>query len=144
MLSTNLLRATALVAVVAAIATGSALATGAAAGVTIGPSTVAVNPSGYRFAVDVTCADAVPCKGLLSIQTVPIKPYTFIARKAWNVGALPFSVPAGATGPARGRLLAGALVQLKLTGKVQVVAKIVRDGTVVGSRLLTLKLRRDW
>ena len=143
MFRTNLLRTIGVVAIVAAIASGSALAT-EAGGITIGPSTVPVNPNGYRFAIDVTCADAVPCKGLLSIQTVPIKPYTFLARKAWNVGAPAFSVPAGATAPVRHRLLAGALVQLKLTGRVQVVAKIVRDGVVVGSRLLTLKLRRDW
>jgi hypothetical protein len=37
-----------------------------------------VNPNGYRFAINVTCpesAETTPCNGLLSIQTVPIKPY---------------------------------------------------------------------
>ena len=125
MLRTNLTRAITLVALLAGIATGGALA--ADDSISIGPSTVLVSPNGYRFAINATCspsAETTPCNGL----------------KTWVVGALPFSIPAGKTAPVRGRLLAGALVQAKLTGKVKVLVKIVRDGTIVGSKALTLKL----
>jgi len=141
MLGTNLTRAITLVALLAGIATAGALAADNSIG--IGPSTVLVSPNGYRFAISATCspsAEATPCNGLLSITTVPIKPYSSIPKKTWVVGALPFSIPAGKTAPVRGRLLAGALVQAKLTGKVKVLVKIVRDGTIVGSKALTLKL----
>lgn len=143
MIRTSLIRAVGLVALATGIATSAASAASQES-ITIGPSTVLVNPNGYRFAIEVSCADATPCNGLLSIQTVAIKPYSFIATKKWNVGAVPFSVPAGTTAPVRHRLLAGALVQAKLTGKVRVLAKIVRDGQVVGSRYLTLKLNHNW
>ena len=99
----------------------------------------------YRFAIDVTCtesAEAAPCDGLLSITTAPIKPYSSIAKKTWVVGALPFSIPAGQTAPVSGRLLAGALVQIRNTGKLRVLVKIVRDEVVVGSKTLTLKVKK--
>lgn len=150
MLRTKLMRLLTVVVAVGGIVTSGALAA-ADNSITIGPSTVPVSKSGttyrysYRFAIPVTCspsATATPCNGLLSIETFAIKPYQSIARKKWPVGALPFSIPAGTTKPVHGRLLAGALVQMKLTGKVRVLVKIVRDGTVVGSRVLTLKLNR--
>jgi hypothetical protein len=143
MLRTNLIRLVTLVVLLAGIATSGGFAA-ADNSITIGPSTVPVSPK-YRFAINVTCgpsATATPCNGVLSIQTFAIKPYPSIARKKWNVGALPFSIPAGKTAPVRHWLRAGALVQAKLTGKVRVLVTIVRDGTVVGTRLLTLKLNR--
>jgi len=141
MLRSKLARAATLTVLLAGIATGGALAAGNS--INIGPSTALVNPNGYRFAINATCspsADTTPCNGLLSITTVPIKPYSSIPKKTWVVGALPFSIPAGKTAPVRGRLLAGALVQAKLTGRVKVLVKIVLDGTIVGSKALTLKL----
>jgi hypothetical protein len=143
MLRTNLIRLVTVVVLLASIATSGALAA-ADNSITIGPSTVPVSPK-YRFAINVTCgpsATATPCNGLLSIQTFAIKPYRSIARKKWNVGALPFSVPAGKTVPVGHWLRAGALVQAKLTGRVRVLVQIVRDGTVVGSQVLTLTLKR--
>jgi hypothetical protein len=143
MLRTNLTRFVTLVVLLAGIVTTAALAT-ADNSITIGPSTVPVS-SNYRFAINVTCgpsAEATPCNGLLSIQTFAIKPYASIATKKWNVGALPFSVPAGTTAPVRHWLRAGALVQAKRTGRVSVLVTILRDGTAVGTRVLTLKLNR--
>jgi hypothetical protein len=137
-------RAIALIVLFAGIATSGALATGENA-ITVGPSTVQVNPKTYRFSVTVTCGPSTvpaPCDGLLDIRTVPIKPYRTIGKKAWVVGALPFSTQAGTTATVRGRLLAGALVQAKLHGKVKAVVRIVRDGEAVGSQVLTLKLKR--
>jgi hypothetical protein len=144
--------ARALVLGVLAVGVVSGAAVAATGGpVTVGPSTVSVNPNGYRFAVDVTCppsAEATPCEGLLSMQTVPIKPYagfkpySHIPKKKWPVGALEFSAPAGKTVPVRGRLLAGALVQVKAKGSVKVLVDIVQDGAVVGKTTLTLKLKR--
>ena len=130
-----------LAVVVAGIATGGALAA-ADNSITVGPAT-AITKSGYRFSIPVTCTPsttAARCDGQLSIMTVPIKPYSSIAKKAWVVGALPFSIPAGTTKPVRGRLLAGALVQAKLTGRVKVIVKIVREEVVVGAKPMTLKL----
>jgi hypothetical protein len=150
MLRTSFVRTMILGVVLAAIAAGGALAS-AAGPVTVGPSIVPVNPNGYRFAINVGCpasAEATPCQGLLSIQTVPIKPYSgfksysHIPKKKWPVGALEFSAPAGKTVPVRGRLLAGALVQVKLKGSVKVLVDIVQDGAVVGKTMLTLKLKR--
>ena len=141
---TNLIRLVTLAVLVAGITTSGAVAA-ADNSITVGPSTVLVSPN-YRFAIKVTCgpsASATPCDGLLSIQTFAIKPYQSIATKKWNVGALPFKIPAGKTAPVGNWLRAGALVQAKLTGKVKVLVKIVRDGTVVGSQVLTLKLNRS-
>lgn len=143
MLRTHLTRVVALVALLAGIATGGALAAADNA-ITIGPSTVPVS-SNYRFAINVTCgpsASATLCNGRLSIETFAIKPYPSIARKKWPVGVMPFSVPAGKTVAVRHWLRAGALMQAKRTGRVRVLVKIERDGTVVGTRILTLKLRR--
>ena len=143
MLRTNLIRLVTLVALLAGISTSGALAA-ADNSITIGPSTVTVSPK-YRFAINVTCgpsATATPCNGLLSIQTFAIKPYRSIAKKKWPVGVMPFSTPAGKTVPVRHWLRAGALVQAKLTGKVRVLVTIMRDGTAVGSRVLTMKLNR--
>jgi len=141
---TNLIRLVTLALLVAGITTSGAVAA-ADNSITVGPSTVLVS-SNYRFAIKVTCgpsASATPCNGLLSIQTFAIKPYSSIATKKWNVGALPFKAPAGKTVAVGNYLRAGALVQAKLTGKVKVLVKIVRDGTVVGSQVLTLKLNRS-
>jgi hypothetical protein len=143
----NFIRTLIVGGVLAAIAAGGALASAAA--VTV-PATVPVNPNGYRFAVNVTCppnAESTPCTGALSMQTVPIKPYAgsvfnSIPKKKWPVGYLAFSVPAGKTVPVRGRLLAGALVQVKTKGSVKVLVDIVEDDTVVAKRTLTLKLKR--
>jgi hypothetical protein len=148
MFRTSFVRTLILGSVLAAIAAGGALAS-AAGPVKVGPSTVLVNPNGYRFAINVTCppsAEATPCQGQLSIQTVPIKPYagfkpySNIPKKKWPVGYLAFSAPAGKTVPVRGRLLAGALVQVRSKGSVKVLVDIVQDGAVVGKT--TLKLKR--
>lgn len=144
MLRTHLTRALVLVALLAGIATGGALAA-ADNSVSIGPSTVPVSPNGYRFAINVTCgpsATATPCNGQLSMRTLVIKPYRSLPKRWWPVGLRPFSIPAGKTAPVRHRLLAGALVQLKLTGRVRVLVTIYRDGSVVGTKLLTLRLKR--
>jgi hypothetical protein len=150
MFRTSFVRTLILGAVLASISSGGALASAASA-ITVGPSTVPVNPNGYRFAINVSCppsAEATSCNGLLSIQTVPIKPYagfkpySNIPKKKWPVGALAFSAPAGTTVPVRGRLLAGALVQVKTKGSVRVLVDIVQDGAVVGKTTLTLKLTR--
>ena len=143
MLRTNLIRLMTVVVLLAGIATSGAFAA-ADNSITIGPSTVPVSPK-YRFAINVTCgpsAAATACNGLLSIQTFAIKPYRSIARKKWNVGALAFSVPAGKTAPVGHWLRAGALVQAKRTGSVRVLVTIMRDGTAVGTRVLTLTLKR--
>jgi hypothetical protein len=145
MLRTNLARALGFVVLLAGIATGGVLA--ADNSITISPSTVPVQANGYnyRFAVDVTCgesADAAACNGLLSIKTFPIKPYSSTAKKTWVVGALPFVIPAGTTAPVHGRLLAGALVQLKKAGRLRVQVSIVRDEEIVGTRALLLKLKK--
>lgn len=144
MLRTHLTRTVALVALLAGIATGGAVAA-ADNSVTIGPSTVRVTTKPYRFAINVTCgpsATATPCKGQLLIETFAIKPYPSIARKKWPVGALPFSVPAGKTATVRHYLRAGALMQAKRTGSVRVLVEIERDDTVVGTTVLTLRLKR--
>lgn len=145
MFSKRLVRLASLAAIVTCITAGGVLAADNA--ITIGPSIVPVQAKGYnyRFAINVTCtesAEAAPCDGLLSITTAPIKPYSSIAKKTWVVGALPFSIPAGQTAPVRGRLLAGALVQIRNTGKLRVLVKIVRDEVVVGSKTLTLKVKK--
>ena len=148
MFRSNFVRTLIVGSVLAAIAAGGAL--GSAAAVTLGPATVPVNPNGYRFAINVTCppnAESTPCAGALSMQTVPIKPYAGsvynnLPKKKWPVGYLEFSVPAGKTVPVRGRLLAGAYVQVKTKGSVKVLVDIVEDDTVVAKRTLTLKLRR--
>jgi hypothetical protein len=145
---TNFVRTLIVGGVLAAVAAGGAFASAAA--VTLGPAAVPVNPNGYRFAVNVTCppnAESAPCTGALSMQTVPIRPYagsvySNIPKKKWPVGYLEFSVPAGKTVPVRGRLLAGALVQVKTKGSVKVLADVLEDDTVVAKRTLTLKLRR--
>src|SRR5262245_17999157 len=149
MLRTSFVRSLVLGVALAAVAVGGALAS-TGGPVKVGPSTVTVNPNGYRFAVNVTCppsAEATPCDGLLSMQTVPIRPYAgsvynSIPKKKWPVGALEFSAPAGKTVPVRGRLLAGALVQVKSKGSVKVLVDVVQDGDVVGKTSLTLRLRR--
>ena len=140
---TNLIRLVTLAVLVAGITTSGAVAA-ADNSIAVGPATVLVSPN-YRFAIKVTCgpsATATPCDGLLSMQTFAIKPYSSIATKKWNVGALPFTIPAGKTASVGNWLRAGALVQAKLTGKVRVLVKIVRDGIVVGSQVLTFKLNR--
>lgn len=144
MLRTQLIRAFVLVALLAGIATGGALAA-ADNSVSIGQSAVPVSPNGYRFAINVACgpsATATPCNGQLSMRTLAIKPYRSLPKRWWPVGLRPFSIPAGKTAPVRHRLLAGALVQLKLTGRVKVLVTIYRDGSVVGTKLLTLRLKR--
>jgi hypothetical protein len=141
---TNLIRLVTLGVLVAGITTSGAVAA-ADNSIAVGPATVLVSPN-YRFAIKVTCgpsATATPCDGLLSMQTFAIKPYSSIATKKWNVGALPFTIPAGKTASVGNWLRAGALVQAKLTGKVRVLVKIVRDGIVVGSQVLTFKLNRS-
>ena len=107
--------------------------------ITLGTGKIAVNKN-YRYTIDLTCpAGPALCEGILSIDTAnAIKPYRTYPKKKWIVGAFPYKVAAGATAKVPARILGGGAAQLALTGSVKIRVQIVRDGSVVGERVLTL------
>lgn len=99
------------------------LSTGALAAdatVAIAGKPVRIVPSSKAFAIVVTCtATDAPCEGVLDVRTAgKIKPYPTQPAAIAKVGTFPFSIPAGASMPVKGRVYGPALAQAMLRGRV--------------------------